>query len=74
MPEDPDVLLELTATAPAGNYPGGDLEVWNALASIPAVQNKRVQALVGDYVVVAGPRIALGAEAMARALHPAAFK
>jgi len=70
----PDVLLELKATAPAGNYPGGDLEVWNALASIPAVQNKQVRGLVGDYVVVAGPRIALGAEAMARALHPGVFK
>jgi iron complex transport system substrate-binding protein len=70
----PDVLLELKATTPAGNYPGGDLEVWNTLPSIPAVQNKQVQVIVGDYVVVAGPRIALGAEAIARALHPAAFK
>jgi iron complex transport system substrate-binding protein len=70
----PDVLLELKATAPAGNYPGGDLEVWNTLQSIPAVQNNQVHALVGDYVVVAGPRIAQGAEAIARALHPAAFK
>ena len=70
----PDVLLELRATEPAGNYPGGDLEVWNTLASIPAVRNGRVQALVGDYVVVPGPRLAEGAEAMARALHPAAFK
>jgi iron complex transport system substrate-binding protein len=70
----PEVLLELRATEPAGNYPGGDLEVWNALASIPAVRDRRVHALVGDYVVVAGPRIAQGAEAMARALHPGAFK
>jgi iron complex transport system substrate-binding protein len=69
----PDVLLELKATAPAGNYPGGDLEVWNTLASIPAVQNKQVRALVGDYVVVPGPRIPQGAEAIARALHPATF-
>ncbi len=70
----PEVLLELRATEPAGNYPGGDLEVWNALASIPAVRDRRVHALVGDYVVVAGPRIAQGAEAMARVLHPGAFK
>jgi iron complex transport system substrate-binding protein len=70
----PEVLLELRATEPAGNYPGGDLEVWNTLASIPAVRDRRVHALVGDYVVVAGPRIAQGAEAMARVLHPGAFK
>jgi iron complex transport system substrate-binding protein len=70
----PEVLIELRAIAPAGNYPGGDLEVWNTLASIPAVRDRRVHALVGDYVVVAGPRIVQGAEAMARALHPEAFK
>jgi iron complex transport system substrate-binding protein len=70
----PAVLLELRATAPAGNYPGGDLEVWNALPSIPAVRDGQVHAVVGDYVVVAGPRIAQGAEAIARVLHPAAFK
>jgi iron complex transport system substrate-binding protein len=70
----PDVLLELRATEPAGNYPGGDLEVWNTLASIPAVQHQRVQVLVGDRVVVPGPRLAEGAEAIARVLHPDAFK
>jgi len=70
----PDALLELRATEPAGNYPGGDLEVWNTLASIPAVRNQKVQALVGDHVVVPGPRLAEGAEAIARALHPDAFK
>ena len=70
----PDVLLELRAVQPAGNYPGGDLEVWNTLASIPAVRDHRVSAIVGDYVVVAGPRLAQGAEAMAKALHPDAFK
>jgi iron complex transport system substrate-binding protein len=70
----PVVILELRANEPAGNYPGGDLEVWNALASIPAVRDRRLHAVVGDYVVVAGPRIAQGAEALARVLHPAAFK
>ena len=70
----PAVILELRAKEPAGNYPGGDLAVWNALASIPAVRDRRLHAVVGDHVVVAGPRIAQGAEALARALHPAAFK
>jgi iron complex transport system substrate-binding protein len=70
----PAVLLELRADVPAGNYPGGDLEVWNVLGSIPAVRDRKVHAIVGDHVVVAGPRIAQGAEAIARVLHPAAFK
>jgi iron complex transport system substrate-binding protein len=70
----PDMLLELRSGAPAGNYPGTDLEVWNTLASIPAVRNRQVHALIGDHVVVAGPRIAQGAEAMARVLHADAYK
>jgi iron complex transport system substrate-binding protein len=70
----PDILLELRSVAPAGNYPGTDLEVWNTLASIPAVRNRQVHALIGDHVVVAGPRIAQGAEAMARVLHAGAYK
>lgn len=70
----PDILLELRASKPAGNYPGGDLEVWNTLPSIPAVRDRRVVSLFGDYLVVAGPRIAEGAEAIARSLHPGAFK
>jgi iron complex transport system substrate-binding protein len=70
----PDVLLELRATEPAGNYPGGELSVWNTLASIPAVRDHRVYSLVGDFVVVAGPRLAEGAAAIARTLHPDAFK
>jgi len=69
-----DAVLELHATAPAGNYPGGELAVWDTLASIPAARNRRVYSLVGDFVVVAGPRLAEGAEGMARALHPEAFK
>ena len=70
----PEVLLELHATEPAGNYPDDDLSVWNTLASIPAVRDHRVHSVVGDFVVVAGPRLAEGAEAMARALHPETFK
>jgi iron complex transport system substrate-binding protein len=70
----PEVLLELRASAPAGDYPGSDVEVWKTLASIPAVRDNRVHLVLGDHVVVPGPRLAQGAEAMAKALHPDAFK
>jgi len=70
----PDVLIELRAPQPAGDYPAGDLDVWKTLASIPAVRDRQVHLLVGDFVVVAGPRLAEGAEAIARTLHPDVFK
>ena len=47
---------------------------WSALPSIPAVRNGRVELLVGDYLVVPGPRIAEAAETFARAIHPDAFR
>jgi iron complex transport system substrate-binding protein len=70
----PDVLLELHASAPAGNFRDVDIKVWNTLPSIPAVRDHRVQSVIGDFVVVAGPRLPQGAEALARSLHPDAFK
>jgi iron complex transport system substrate-binding protein len=48
--------------------------VWSALSSLPAVRNNRVQVLTGQYLVVPGPRIAEATEALARTLHPEAFK
>jgi ABC-type Fe3+-hydroxamate transport system substrate-binding protein len=43
---------------------------WKPLQSIPAVRQNRIHLLVGDYLVVPGPRIAQAAEALARAIHP----
>lgn len=71
----PDVIIELrygdsrrTADIPR------ELEAWNALASVPAVRNRRVYVLVGDEFVVPGPRIVLAAERFARTIHPEAFR
>jgi iron complex transport system substrate-binding protein len=69
----PEAVLELYGYGdPAAR--GTDIDVWKSLASIPAVRESRVQVLSGDHVVVAGPRLAQGAEAMARALHPDAYR
>ena len=46
---------------------------WKPLQSIPAVRQNRIHLLVGDYLVVPGPRIAQAAEAFARAIHPESF-
>jgi iron complex transport system substrate-binding protein len=72
----PDVILETRALNSA--WPSGDrqaeLDVWNAVASIPAVRNHRVLFLFDDRIVIPGPRVVEGTMAMAKALHPEAFK
>jgi iron complex transport system substrate-binding protein len=72
----PDVVLELRGTNSA--FPSGDrqaeLNVWNALASVPAVRNHRVMFLFDDRTVVPGPRVFEGTLAIAKALHPDVFK
>jgi iron complex transport system substrate-binding protein len=47
--------------------------VWSALPAIPAVRQGRVHLLMGDELVVPGPRIVIAAERFARTLHPDAF-
>jgi iron complex transport system substrate-binding protein len=66
----PEVIIELRAEmrVPETSSP------WAALPGIPAVKAGRVLTLDGDQFVVPGPRLAAAAEAMARALHPDAFK
>jgi iron complex transport system substrate-binding protein len=49
-------------------------DAWRQLASVPAVRQGRINLLVGDYLVVPGPRIAEAAEAFAKAIHPDAFR
>jgi len=48
--------------------------VWQQLEAVPAVRQRRIHLLVGDYLVVPGPRIAQAAQAFARAIHPEAFR
>ena len=47
----------------------GERRVWNALASLPAVKNNRVQLLVGNEFVVPGPRVVLAARRLAEAVR-----
>jgi iron complex transport system substrate-binding protein len=72
----PEVILETRAANSA--FPMGDSgaerSVWNVLASVPAVRNGRILFLFDDRIVIPGPRVVEGTAAMARALHPDAFK
>ena len=72
----PDVILEVRASNSA--MPPADqaaeIDVWDALASVPAVRTRRVTFLVDDRLVIPGPRVAEGTRLMAQALHPEAFR
>jgi iron complex transport system substrate-binding protein len=72
----PEVILEVRAANSA--FPTGDRDaertVWNVLASVPAVRSGRVLFLFDDRIVIPGPRVVAGTEAMARALHPEAYR
>jgi len=71
----PDVIVELQyGDSLRRAQLDEDLRVWNVLASVPAVRNKRVHLLTGDEFVVPGPRIVLAAGRLAAVLHPEAFK
>jgi iron complex transport system substrate-binding protein len=67
----PDVILELQSTEMSSA--GGrqlDIDSWNALASVPAVRNKRVYILTGKHLVVPGPQVGSGVANFATVLHP----
>jgi iron complex transport system substrate-binding protein len=48
-------------------------KLWSAYPSIPAVESGEIHGLVADYVTLPGPRLVLGVEEMARAIHPEQF-
>jgi len=72
----PDVIVETRAANSA--WPVGErdaeLNAWRMLGSIPAVRNNRVHFLFDDRIVIPGPRVVEGTEALARTLHPDVFK
>jgi iron complex transport system substrate-binding protein len=46
--------------------------LWNRMATIAAVRNKRVHAVASDIFVVPGPRVVLAAQEFFEILHPEA--
>jgi iron complex transport system substrate-binding protein len=71
----PEVIVELQAEGMISPSDiAADKATWSTLSSLPAVRNGRVHILVGQYLVVPGPRFAEAVDTLARTLHPAAFK
>lgn len=71
----PDVVLDLFySRAMTDAELQQERNAWRQLGSLPAVRGGRIHLLVGDYLVVPGPRIAEAAETFARTIHPEAFR
>ena len=70
----PEVIVELRAAALNQGAAGSDdTAVWQRLASVPAVRNRRMHVLRGDRFVSPGPRFASAVGEIAAAIHPEAF-
>lgn len=66
----PEAILEIRATglAPTTEH-AEQMASWRTLASLPAVRNDRLHLLQGRSLVVPGPKVVDGVEAMFAALH-----
>jgi ABC-type Fe3+-hydroxamate transport system substrate-binding protein len=69
----PEIIVELVSDGLSGRGSEGADNAWQALGSVPAIRDGRIVTLVGDEFVVPGPRVALAAGRLARALHSEAF-
>jgi iron complex transport system substrate-binding protein len=67
----PEAIVELRSTdIPRASEREQEMQSWQVLASVPAVRTNRLYLLTGRTLVVPGPRVAEGAETIARMLHP----
>lgn len=68
---DPDVVVDVIAGLEERDLDLGSVrESWMQLTELRAVRERRINVLVGDQLVVPGPRLPEMVEAIARALHP----
>jgi cobalamin transport system substrate-binding protein len=69
----PQAIVELRVGEISDAQKLKEIEVWQTLASVPAVRDRRIRLINDDRTVIPGPRVAEGTELIARALHPEAF-
>jgi iron complex transport system substrate-binding protein len=72
--KSPEVIVEVRAERLGPSSSDDERKVWAPLASVSAVRSGRIYVLAGEYLVVPGPRMAQGVVALARTLHPDAFR
>jgi len=65
----PEVVLELRGDPIDAATQAKELQTWDALASLPAVRNKRVRVIADARTVIPGPRVADAVELLAEAIH-----
>ena len=65
----PEVVLELRGDPIDAATQAKELQTWNALASVPAVRNKRVRVIADARTVIPGPRVAEAVELLAGVIH-----
>jgi cobalamin transport system substrate-binding protein len=70
----PSMILEVRPTGLPRERIPDERRVWDSLPSIPAVRDGRIRIVTDDYLVTPGPRVAQATEAIARLIHPEAFK
>jgi iron complex transport system substrate-binding protein len=70
----PEVTIELRYGSRNGQSSSAAPSDWNVLASVPAVERKRLYVLEGDEFVVPGPRVVSAARRFAAVLHGTTIK
>jgi iron complex transport system substrate-binding protein len=70
----PEVIVELRADPLSAERRIKELAAWKQLSSVPAVRSGRVHIVADPRTVIPGPRVAEGADVIARILHPEAFR
>jgi iron complex transport system substrate-binding protein len=70
-----DVIIEVRAEGMISpSAAAAEKALWSTMSSLPAVRSGRVHVLIGQYLVVPGPRFAAATETLARTLHPEVFR
>jgi iron complex transport system substrate-binding protein len=69
----PAVIIELRATVAPGEDTRREVATWNALSTLPAVQQGRVYLFSDQRMSIAGPRVGEVVEILGRTIHPEAF-
>ncbi len=69
----PAVVIELRSTVAAGEETRREVATWNALSTVPAVQQGRVYLFSDQRMSIPGPRVGEVVEVLARTIHPEAF-